>query len=120
MRGTESKQRRIFSEAFRREKVKELETNEITVLQLSRTYEVSRAAIYKWIKRYGTLKSKGERMVVEKESEGNKTLKLLEKVKDLERLLGQKQVEIEYLKKIIESESEEKGYDLKKNTGSKC
>lgn len=119
MKANSPKQRRIFSESFKREKVKELETKKITVLQLSRIYEVSSTAIYKWINLYGDLKNKGERIVVEKESEANKTFKLLQKVKELEQLIGQKQVEIEYLKKIIEFESEKQGCDIKKNIDSK-
>jgi transposase-like protein len=112
----EEKQRRTFSEAFKREKVKEIESKKITVIQLSRTYNVSSAAIYMWIKLYGSLKNKKERMVIEKECESKKTAFLLLKVKELEQLIGQKQVEIEYLKKIISKESEQSGIDIKKKS----
>ncbi len=62
-----------FSEAFKKEKVSKIEKGEITVNQLSKIYKVSQAAIYKWRYKYGSL-PKGERMVIEKESEGAKTL----------------------------------------------
>ncbi len=74
---------------FKQEKVKEIEQKQITVAQISRLYNVSRSAVHKWIRLYGSFKQKGERIVVEKESEAHKTLELLKKVADLERLLCQ-------------------------------
>ena len=49
----EEKQRRRFSEAFKKEKVEMYEKNEATVQELSMLYEVSRRAVYKWIRKYG-------------------------------------------------------------------
>jgi len=70
----QNKVRRTFSETFKREKVKMLEAKQITVTQLSRIYEVSETAIYQWIRNYSTVLGLGEKIVVEKESEGAKTL----------------------------------------------
>ena len=112
--GQNKKLHRTFSGTFKREKVKELEEKRITVAQLSRIYEVSRTAIHNWVRLYGSLKNKGERMVIEKESESKRTESLLLKVKELEQILGQKQVEIEYLNRIIKAESEKQGSDIKK------
>jgi hypothetical protein len=53
------------------------------------------------------------------ESESTKTKKLLERNAELERFIGQKQLEIEYLQKTIELASEEVGYDLKKKCATK-
>ena len=114
MLGQEEKKRRTFSEAFKREKVKEIESKRISISQISRIYQVSRSAVYKWLLLYGSLKHKGERLVIEKESETKKTEQLLSKVGELEKLLGQKQVEIEYLKKVVEKGSEEVGFDIEK------
>ncbi len=91
-----------------------IEEKQMTVLQLSRIYEVSGAAIYKWIGKYSTKISKGEIFVLQKESEGAKTLKLLEQVSELERTIGQKQLQIDYLEKILELGSEDVGFDIKK------
>lgn len=109
----EKKQIRHFSEAFKIEKVKLIEEGQITVLQLSRIYQVTDAAIYKWIRKYSTRITKAERIVVEKESEGAKTIELLEKLAELERKVGQKQLQIDYLEKVIELGSEEVGFDIK-------
>ena len=114
---TEQKRRRTFSETFKREKVSELEAKKITISQLSRIYDVSRTAIHNWVNLYGRLKTKGERMVIEKESETKRTEFLLQKVKELEQLIGQKQVEIEYLNKVLELGSTAVGEDIKKKYG---
>ena len=44
----------------------------------------------------------------------------LKKVAELERLLGQKQVEVEYLKKVIEFGSEVTKTDIKKKFNTQC
>lgn len=108
------KRRRTFSVAFKEEKVKQIESKLITVRQISKLYNVSDRAVYNWIMLYGSYKQKGERIVVEKESEGKKTAELLKKVAELEQLLGQKQVEVEYLKKVLEFGSELTKTDIKK------
>lgn len=114
----EQKRIRHFSEAFKVEKVKMIEEGQVTVLQLSRIYQVTDAAIYKWIRKYSTRISKAERVVVEKESEGSKTIELLQKLAELERKVGQKQLQIDYLEKVIELGSEEVGFDIKKKFAS--
>lgn len=111
---------RRFSEAFKKEKVKLIENRQFTVKQLSRIYEVSETAIYKWIRTYSTKISKSEKVVIEKESEGAKTLELLNQVAKLERKIGQKQLEIDYLEKVIELGNEEVGFDIKKKYASGC
>ena len=115
----EEKIMKQFSESFKKEKVKQIQEKKITVLQLSRIYEVSTTAIYKWIRKYSKYAGKNERIVVEKESEGEKTMQLLKKIAELEQLLGQKQVELEYLKKVIEFGSELTETDIKKKYKSR-
>jgi len=114
MKEKKKNQIRRFSEAFKMEKVKEIEEKTITVLQLSRIYEVSQTAIYKWIRKYSKYTEKRERLVVEKESESYRTYQLQRKVAELERLLGQKEAELSYLEKVIEAGNELLGEDLKK------
>ena len=111
---TTEKMRRHFTEAFKKEKVSQLDERKITVKQLSRLYEVSETAIYRWVKKYSKYAGKHERVVVEKESEGHKNIELLKKLAEMERLLGRKEIELEYLKKVIEFGSEYVGADIKK------
>lgn len=115
----EKRTNRQFSEAFKREKVKLIEEKKITVGQLCKIYQVSHTAVYNWIRKYSLLIAKEERVIVQKESEGQKTLELMKKIAELEQLLGQKQVEVEYLNKVIEFGSEATGTDIKKKFKSK-
>ena len=108
-----SKYNRHFSEEFRRMKVKELTSGRITVKELSRLYGISRTTVYKWLYLY-TQTEKGVRTVVQMESESTKTKLLQQRVAELERIVGQKQLEIDYLKECFEVASEELGYDIKK------
>ena len=109
----EKKQVRFFSEAFKREKVKMVEGGKITVSELSELYEVSHTAIYNWLKQYSNLPPT-ERVVIEKKSEGKKNLELLRRIKELERVIGQQQLEILYKEKVIELGSELLGEDIEK------
>lgn len=110
----QKKVRRTFSEAFKREKVKMLENRQVTVKQLGKIYEVSETAIYQWIRKFSTKIGSCEKLVVEKESEGSRTLALMKQVAELERVVGQKQLQVDYYKKMIELMEEEIGEDMKK------
>jgi hypothetical protein len=67
------------------------------VVDISRLYEVSNISVYQWLYRYGMKYQKGVCIVVE-QSEQSKRLVLESRVAELERLLGQNQVELVYLK----------------------
>lgn len=111
----EINRRRIFSEEFKRAKVKELVEKRITILQICRLYEVSRNAVYKWLYKYSTHYHRKTTLVVQTESEAYKTQQLQQRVAELERIIGQKQMEIDFLNKLLEIGSEEMGFDIKKN-----
>jgi len=66
--GNKIRKVRQFSTDFKKEKVKQIDDGKITVLQLSRIYEVSSTAIYKWIRKYSRYAGQNERVVVQKES----------------------------------------------------
>jgi transposase-like protein len=110
------KRRRIFSEEFRKEIVSKVDRGVISISVACREYGMSKTTLYQWLYRYSSKYVKEVRMVIEKVSEENQRKELEVKVRELERLLGQKQVEIEYLKKIIDIGSQEIGYDLKKKS----
>ena len=106
--------RRVFSEEFKRQKVKEIEENQIRVSEICRIYEVSDVAVYKWIYKYSTHLKKGIKQVVEFESESERSKKLQARIAELERIVGQKQMEIDFLEKVIEIGSDELDVDIKK------
>jgi transposase len=111
----EIRQQRYFSEQFKREKVKELVEKRLTIKQLCQLYNVSKVAVYKWLYKYSPHHQQKTTLVVQMESEAHKTQQLLQRIAELERAVGQKQLEIDFLNKLLELGSEELGFDLKKN-----
>lgn len=109
----ESKYNRSFSESFKKEKVKDLVEKRISVRELCKLYSLSHTSVYKWLYLYSNAE-KGVKTVVQMESEQHKTELLQQRVADLERALGQKQMLVDYLEKCFELASEELGYDVKK------
>lgn len=108
-----NKYNRRFSEAFKRERVAAIEAKKITIAQTTRVYGISATSLYKWIYRYSD-KTKGTRVVIEMESEGKKIEGLLQRIAELERIVGQKQMALDIAEQTIELASEEVGFDLKK------
>lgn len=115
----EFRKRRVFSEAFKREKVAEITSGKITVLELSRLWDVRPWAIYLWIYKYSPNHQKGTTMVVQKDSQADKVKDLLARIAELERIVGQKQLAIDFQDKLIEIASKELSMDLKKNFSPK-
>jgi transposase len=110
---------RIFSESFKKEKVREIERNLSSVLMVSREYEVTRAAVYKWLNKYSLFRAKQVRQIIEPMSDAQKIQELKAKIQELERLVGQKQFEIEFKEKMIEIAEQMYSIDIKKKLGSK-
>lgn len=110
---------RIFSEEFKRKKVKELVEKRISILELTREYSVSRTAVYKWLYKYSVNHSQKTKLVVQMESEQEKTNHYRQRNAELERIVGQKQLEIDFLTKMLELASTELGFDIKKNFSTK-
>jgi transposase len=108
------RQQRYFSEEFKRRKVGDIDKNLITVAEVCREYQVSSTAVYRWIYKYSYMRKKGIRQVVEAKSDTRKLQLLKEQIKDLERVVGQKQLQIDFLSKMIDIAEDEYGVDIKK------
>ena len=115
----EIKTQRTFSEAFKREKVKDLVEKRISIKQLCSLYEVSRSAVYKWLYAYSPHHEQKTILVVQMESEAYKSQMLQQRVAELERIVGQKQLELDFLNKLFDIGSQELGFDIKKNLSTK-
>ena len=109
---------RYFSESFKQEKVREIERNLVTVRQLSKEYEVTTAAVYKWLYKYSAFRKKQIRQIIEPMSDAHKIEELRSKIKELERLVGQKQIQLEFKEKMIELAEEMYQIDIKKKFGT--
>lgn len=110
-------QRRVrnFSESFKIEKVRELESGTIRICELVKEYEITDTSIRRWKAKYGIVKKKPERLIVETDSDTKKLLELKMRVAELERIVGQKQIMIDFKDKMIELAEEHYKIDIKKN-----
>lgn len=110
------KPRRVFSESFKRDKVKLYETGKMSVSQLSKLYDISEMALYKWIDKYRSIPT-NERIVVETDSDYLKLVELQSRIEKMERLIGNQQIELEYHKAIIQTASDHYKEDIEKKFG---
>lgn len=113
------RRKRSFSENFKREKVREIELGRTKISEISKQYEVSFTNIYRWIAKFGSMNQKPERTIVESQSDTKELLELKKKVAELERIIGQKQILIDFKDKMIEIAEETYGVDIKKKFTTK-
>lgn len=107
--------KREFSERVRKDIVHEFESGKSTVLELSRMYCVSTTSIYKWIYKYGKFEKQSVQIVEMKNSQSSKIKALEQRIKDLERIVGQKQISLDFYKKMIELADKEYDISIEKN-----
>ncbi len=110
---------RSFNEEFKKRKIRELERNITTIPDICKTYSVSRSAVYKWIYKYSVMAKKQVKQVVEAKSDTQKIKALEERIKELERIVGQKQLLLEFQDKMIEIAEATYNVDIKKKVGSR-
>lgn len=106
---------RCYSEVFKREIVSMFESGKFSVPQLEKLYKISNPTIYNWIYKFSTFNQKGYRVIEHNVSSMSKLKELELKVKQLEQTIGQKQIKIDYLEKMIDIAKLELKVDIKKN-----
>ena len=111
---TAERRRRTFSDTFKRQKVKEIELGLVKVSEVRKQYQVSNSAVYNWISKFGTNNEKPERIIVETMSDTRALQDLQKRLAELERSIGQKQIEIDFYKKMIDIAEEHYGIEIKK------
>ena len=107
--------RRRFSEDFKLSVVSFYESGQRTVLEISREFDLTETTIYNWIYKYSKYNKKSLQVVEMKDSQQHKIKALESKVKELEQIVGRKQINIDYLEKMIELANEHFEIDIKKN-----
>jgi transposase len=112
------KKNRVYSDEFKQEIVNLFESGTHSVYQLEKLYGLSNPMIYRWIYKFSTFNEKGQRVVEMKESNTQKLKELEQKIKSLEQIVGQKQIQIEYLEKMIDIAKDELNIDIKKNSNT--
>lgn len=115
----QERRRRSFSDNFKRGKVEEIERGMSSVTEISNQYCVSKTAVYKWISKFGSQKEKEERLILESMSDTRALQELKHRIAELERMIGQKQIEIDFYKKMIDLAEEEYGVEIKKKCSIK-
>lgn len=113
------RQLRYFSESFRKQKVRELDRNLTSVGLVCREFDVSRTSVYRWLHKYSVYRAKQVRQIVEPMSDARKIEELRKRIQELEQLVGQKQIQIEFKDKMIELAEQMYQIDIKKKLGSK-
>lgn len=110
----EIRKQRVYSDEFKKELVSLFESGKYSVPQLEKLYGVVNPTIYQWIYKFSTFNEKGFRVIEFKQSSMSKLKELEQKVKELERMVGQKQIKIDYLEKMIDIAKDELNIDIKK------
>lgn len=106
---------RVFSEEFKKARVNEYEQGKFTVIEIGRLYGIKNQTVYNWIYKYSAYNKRGLRVVEMEKSSKQKIKELQDRIKELERIVGQKQLNIDYLEKMIDLAKDELEIDIKKN-----
>src|SRR5699024_327512 len=114
--GKRIKRRRKFSEDFKLKVVQEYESGQFTVLEMTKIYDLREQTIYNWIYKYSKYNKKSIQVVEMKNSQAEKIKKMEARIKELEQAVGQKQMNIDYLEKMIDLAKEYYDIDIKKNS----
>lgn len=110
------KKRRRYSETFKKARIKDFEDGTFTVAQMSRLYGIRPHVIYRWINKYSVYNQPNAVIVEVPNSQTEKVRLLEKKVAKLERLLGQKQIKLDYYECFLE-ELKSAGIDVEKKSG---
>ncbi len=108
------RQLRHFSDSFKIQKVRELEVGKTKISELCKQYEVSATSIYRWLNKFGTMANKKERLIIETDSDTKQLIELKRKLANLEQIIGQKQIIIDFKDKMIDLAEQTYGVDIKK------
>lgn len=114
-----SRRNRYFCTDIKKKIVRDLEKNLHSISDVCNVYHVSRTSVYRWIYKYSAMAKKQQRQVVEPKSDTQRIRALEDKIKDLERVVGQKQLMIDFKEKMIELAEQRYNVDIKKKLGSK-
>lgn len=110
---TEERRRRRFSEEFRKEQVRLIESGKLTIAEASRLYEVKRANVRAWLVKYGKQELPGKILI--------SSIKEVDRIKELEKenrrlkeLIGSQQVELVYKEELLKLARERLGDGFEK------
>ena len=104
-----------YSEAFKRQVVREYEAG-ASASRLREKYGIKgRSTITTWVKKYGREGSRYEMMVIQKPEERDQVKVLQERVQQLERAFAQAMLDKLMWESLVEEIAQDAGEDVKKN-----
>lgn len=115
---TSQRRRRTFSESFKKQKVRDLEMGKVRICEIVKIYQVSSVSVYNWINKFGST-NKPERIIVESKSDTQKIIALKKRISELERMVGQKEIELTFKDKMIDIAEDKFGIEIKKKPSTK-
>ena len=86
--------------------------------ELSKLYQIHRILLYRWIYRYSAYNKKRIKVVEMADSSKKRLKEMQQRIEELERIVGQKQLNIDFLEKMIEMAKDKYGVDVKKNSST--
>jgi len=112
------KKYRKFSQEFKKSIVAQYESGRSSTKELSIANHISQQLIYRWIYKYSNFNSKEYRIVEHSTSKTKRIKELADENKSLKAMIGEKQIRIEYLEKLIQLAEDELNVDIKKNSST--
>lgn len=109
----EERRRRRFTEDFKKSQVQLIEAGKITVLEVSKLYQVRPNNVYNWVKKFG-VKPPHQKIIISDGSEVNRLKELEKENKRLLEIIGKQQVELFYQRTVVELAKSKLGEDFEK------
>ncbi len=109
----DERRRRRFSEEFRKEQVRLIETGKTTVGEVAKLYQVKLQSVRAWLLRFGK-KSHPGRILISTGKEFDRIRDLEKENRKLMELIGQQQVELVYKDGLVKLARERLGDDFEK------
>ena len=116
--GKRIRKKRKFSEDFKLKVVKHYESGQYSVYEMEKIYDIPNASIYNWIYKYSKYNKHSIQVVEMKDSQAHKINEMEARIRELEQTVGQKQMNIDYLEKMIDLAKEHYDIDIKKNSNT--
>lgn len=110
---------RTYSDEIKKKIALAIDTNKVSVREVQKEYGVASTTVYRWLYKYSSFRQKGTKIVVDEKSVSNRIIELNKKIKELEQIIGQKQILIDVQSKMIDLAEKEYNIDIKKNSSSR-
>ncbi|MGK7391068.1 MAG: transposase [Candidatus Cyclobacteriaceae bacterium M2_1C_046] len=110
---TEERRRRRFSEDFKQEQVRLIESGKVTLGEVSKLYQVKGQNVKRWLIKYGKKQVPGK-ILISNGKEFDRVRELEKEKKDLLELIGKQRVELIYKEELIRLAKAKLGEDFEK------